>query len=124
MRKTEVVVEQKIVTLIALGYKYADISQKTGVPVPTIKKIKKRSQVRLGKIEERVIEKHVDEVSQMLKKSYSLINRLLDKEDAGLIEISIKDLLQISNEMSRQASISAPQAPRRQKLRSVYEKYL
>lgn len=124
MRRIEAAVEQRVITLIALGYRYADISQKTGVAVPTIKKIKKRSQHRLDKVEERVIEKHVDEVSQMLKKTYRLINRLLDKDEAGLVEVSIKDLLLISNEMYRQTAINAPQAPRHQKLNLVYKKYL
>lgn len=124
MRKTEAAVEERIVTLIALGYRYADISQKTGVAVPTIKKIKKRSQERLDKVEEQVIERHVYEVSQMLKKTYHLINRLLDKDEAGLVEVSIKDLLLISNEMHKQTAINAPQAPHHQKLNLVYKKYL
>lgn len=124
MRKTDPAIEQRIVTLIALGHRYADISQKTGIAVPTIKKIKKRSQSKLSKVEERIIEKHADEVSEALKKTYRLINRLLDRDEQGLIELSIQDVLLISNEMHRQASINPTPAPRHQQLEMVYKKYL
>lgn len=124
MKRVDPVTEQRIVTLIALGYAYADISDKTGVAVPTIKKIRSRSQERLDKVEERVIEKHVDEVSAILGKTYRQINRLFDKEERGEIELSINDVLAISREMYRQTAINPPQVPPRQNLELVYKKYL
>lgn len=124
MRKTEASLEQSIVTLIAIGTRYADISQKTGVAVQTIKKIKKRNHDKLNRVEERVIERHADEVSKMLNKTYYLINRLLDKDEEGLIELSIKDVLLISNEMCIQSTINLTPSARRQNLNSVYKKYL
>ena len=124
MKRVDPVTEQRIVTLIALGYAYADISDKTGVAVPTIKKIRRRSQERLDKVEERVIEKHVDEVTAILQKAYREINRVLDKSERGLIELPIKDLLTISNELHRQTVVKSPQAPHLQHLELVYKKYL
>ena len=124
MKRVDPVTEQRVVTLIALGYAYADISDKTGVAVPTIKKIRRRSQERLDKVEERVIEKHVDEVTAILQKSYREINHVLDNSERGLIELSIKDLLTISNELHRQTVANSPQAPRPQNLELVYKKYL
>lgn len=124
MRRTEAAIEQRVVRLIALGYRYGEISNRTGVAVPTIKKIKKRSQKQLNTVQEQVIERHVDEVSALQQKTYHLINRLLDKDEQGLISISIRDLLTISSEMHRQTAINAPQGHRHQKLNSVYKKYL
>lgn len=124
MKRVDPVSENRIVTLIALGYAYADISLKTGVAVPTIKKIRRRSQKRLDEVEERVIEKYVDEVTTILQKAYREINRVLDKSERGLIELPIKDLMAISNEMYRQTTVNFPQAPRPQSLELVYKKYL
>lgn len=124
MRRTDANTEQEIVRLIALRERYADISKKTGVAVPTIKKIKKRSQERILHIEVRVTEKLADDISTTLKQTYRLINRLLDKDEEGLIDLSVKDLLLISNEMHRQTTINSPQGPHRQKLQTVYKKYL
>lgn len=124
MKRVNPVVEQRVATFMALGYAYADISEKTGVAVPTIKKIKKRNQERLSKVEERVIEKHADEVTAILRKTYRQINRLFDKEERGEIELSINDVLAISNEMHKQTTLNPPDKPRRKNLELVYKKYL
>ena len=63
-------------------------------------------------------------MTAILQKAYREINRVLDKCERGLIELPIKDLLTISNELHRQTVVSSPQDPRPQNLELVYKKYL
>lgn len=49
--------EQLIVTRIAQGVRYTEISEETNTPVPTIKKIRKRNELMLVEIRQQNIKK-------------------------------------------------------------------
>lgn len=91
---------------ILFGDPYADISDRTGVPVSTIKKIKHRNYAQLQAVKHDAMAKQTDEISALVKRSNGMINRLLDKADRGELEVSITDLVSISREMYRQTTIN------------------
>ena len=92
--------EREVVKQIALGNKYADISVKTGVPVSTIKKIRKRNDLALKQIKQHIIQSDAHIAVRMRQKSLrELENRLDNASD----QITTKDLVSIIKEMSNQA---------------------
>ena len=123
MRATPLIKESEIISRILLGEKYSDISSKTGVAVSTIKKIKKRNQAKFIEINEAVTVSVIDEVRLALGKTYKALNRLLDKDQAGDINLSVRALLIISNAMYKQSAINYPSRNIPISVQNVLEKY-
>jgi hypothetical protein len=123
MRATPLIKESEIISRILLGEKYSDISLKTGVAVSTIKKIKKRNQAKFIEINDAVTVSVIDEVRLALGKTYKALNRLLDKDQAGDINLSVRELLIISNAMHKQSVINYPSRSTPLSIQNVLEKY-
>jgi hypothetical protein len=104
-QRTDPELERQVVTLIARGDRYANISHDTGVPVPTIKKIKRRNLAAIIEIEHRVVEWQAKTARRMLQKSYTQLERELDRALAGEIDIGIRELVAISREMFKQVQV-------------------
>jgi len=110
-KRTPPYTERKVITLIAVGLRYADISEQTGVAVSTVKKIKKRNTVQLVQVEERITDYQVDEATRILRQTYKLLSKILDQAEAGSADISIRDLLAISKEMFSRSEVTKADHP-------------
>jgi hypothetical protein len=107
MRRIIPQVEQQILTQILLGQPYAEIAEETGVAVSTIKKIRARNKALLQTNKDEIERWTADEAKGPLKRLYKLINKALDEADRGEREISIKDLVLLSNQMVLHGQIEA-----------------
>lgn len=112
MKKTSKIVEMEVMKRILAGELYASISAETGVPVSTIKKIKKRNyeafESRIKSVENSIYE----DMERMLKQSYRSLSNILDRDASGEITLSVRDLVSISSEMYKQTVInSTPRMP-------------
>lgn len=105
-RKTDPETERLVVTRIAAGVRYVDISEETNVPVPTIKKIRKRNQLLLVEIKKQNIKKEVVVVVSNLQKAHKLLANRLDQALIGQEKIADRDLVNIAREMYHQAQDS------------------
>lgn len=104
-QRTDPEVELRVVSLIAVGRRYADISEETGVAVPTIKKIKRRNPQALAKMQTVIIERQAKVAARIHQKSLNEIDKKLDRAEAGSEDITIKDLVSVSKEMFSQSQI-------------------
>ena len=104
-KRTDPEVERQVVTLIARGDRYADISETTGTPIPTIKKIKGRNKEALARIEDQIIRKQAESASRILSKSLNLLEQRLDMVAAGDENIKVRELVAITKEMHDQAQV-------------------
>lgn len=105
-KRTDPTTEQLIVTRIAQGVRYIDISEETNTPVPTIKKIRKRNDPLLAEVKQQIIKKEAVIVVSNLQKAHKLIAQRLDRALAGQERIADRDLVNIAREMHNQAEIS------------------
>jgi hypothetical protein len=112
-RRTEAHTENKIITMIAVGVRYAEISEHTGVAISTIKKIRKRNEAQFEKVEQQIVDWRASEAKKILQQTYKLLGNRLDRAEAGLEEISIMELLAISRAMFNQRESSKEMAPAR-----------
>lgn len=103
--KTDPRIEKQVVALIASGSKYADISEKTSVPVSTIKKIKRRNTEGLAQITKQIIQSQAQTAARLLQKSHRQIEKNLDRAFTGDVDIALKDLVSVSKEMFHQSQI-------------------
>ena len=104
-KRTDPEVERQVVTLIARGDRYADISQETGIPIPTIKKIKGRNKETLARIEDQIIRKQAESASRILRKSLNLLEQRIDSAARGEEEIKVRELVAITKEMHDQIQV-------------------
>ncbi len=124
MRRTAIEVERKVIEMILLGAPYVQISAETSVAVSTIKKIKKRSLVAFREVDEQAKLSVYEEVSELIRKTNSGINRILDMEERGEIRLSVSELLAISREMWKQTTTSSPLRRPSPTLDNIVKKYL
>lgn len=106
-RKTDPETERLVVTRIAAGIRYTDISEETNVPVPTIKKIRKRNELLLVEVRKQNIKKEVVVVVSNLQKAHKLLAQRLDQALIGQEKIADRDLVNIAREMYHQAQDTA-----------------
>lgn len=123
MKRTPIMTESKVLALIVTGQQYAAIASSTGVPISTIKKIRKRNLVKIRSCEAAIENEQLTIAGDNLKQTYVLLNRILDRVNRDEVHISIRDLLTISSTMRRQTDINAtPKAPP-QRLKNLVQKY-
>lgn len=92
MKKTNAAKERQVVTLIVLNERYADISNQTGVPVPTIKKIKKRNESAIAELKRRAFETQAQQISNIVSKANASIEAQLDQSEIN--DQKLTELLQ------------------------------
>lgn len=98
--------EQLVITRIAQGSKYQEIYEEIGVPVSTIKKIKKRNESLLIEVRQKNIRIEASIVVDNLQKVNKLIARRLDRVLEGKETIADRDLVNIAREMHSQAELN------------------
>ncbi|HUD07321.1 MAG TPA: hypothetical protein VMR34_05545 [Candidatus Saccharimonadales bacterium] len=103
--RTKPDVERNVVKLIALGYRYADVSVKTSVPMSTIKKIKKRNNPVLLQMKKAISKSDTDIVTRVHLKALRELEKRLD--DPYLIETN--SLVRIVKEMQSQKELISKQ---------------
>lgn len=123
MRRTSPDKEREVLTSILMGDTYAVVSQKTGVPVSTIKKIKKRSDIQLAHLHSHVAQEQADSAQELLQQTNKRIARLLALDRMGAIEISVNDLCRITEAMHAQTMINSSPLKSARTLTKVAQKY-
>lgn len=123
MRRTSPDKEQEVLTSILMGDAYAVVSQKTGVPVSTIKKIKKRSDIQLAHLHAQVVQEQAESAQELLQQTNKRIARLLALDKMGVITISVSDLCRITEAMHAQTIINSSPLKSVQTLTKVVQKY-
>lgn len=112
MKRTSKIVEMEVMKRVLAGELYASISESTGVPVSTIKKIKKRNYEAFAAHAESINSSIYVDMEKMLKQSYLSLSNILDRDASGEINLSVRDLITISSEMHKQTVInSTPRMP-------------
>ena len=123
MRRTSPNKEQEVLTSILMGDTYATISQNTGVPVSTIKKIKKRSDIQMSELHTHVVAEQLNSTEALLKQVNGQVGRLLEEAELGIRDISVVDLCRIMEALHAQTVIkSSPINPTRT-LTKIAQKY-
>lgn len=123
MRRTSPEKEQLVITSILMGEAYSVVSMKTGIPVSTIKKIKKRSDINMAHLHGHIAQKQADSVEALLRQTNQQIAKLLAKAEVGLIDISVNDLCSISNAMHAQTLINSTPTRPLKTLTNIMQKY-
>lgn len=138
MRKTAPTIERDVIKLIALGERYADIAARTGVRAPTIKKIRKRNIEAIDHLKARALETQAQQISSLVSRTNAQIKAQLDQAERdwnkleelaelyregeisrneyyrrkrGLKNLSIRELITISNAMHDQVNNERRFAP-------------
>lgn len=101
-KRTSHATERLVITNIAMGMKYQEIEEEFGVPVSTIKKIKRRNGSMLFEVRQRIIEKESDIAARLAIKANRLLEQRLDRALAGDEVVSTKDLVSIVKELPKQ----------------------
>lgn len=101
--------EQAILRLIVLGNSYPEISNKLDIPVSTIKKIRMRNSPRIESLRREALG-YAKLIKRVLDKTYDGIERILDANDRKEIDLSIKDLLRVSDTVFKQLQLKEGQA--------------
>lgn len=128
MKRTNPELEQHILTQILLGYPYSEIAQNTGVAVSTIKKIKSRNKAQYEKNEKELQQWSSEEAKASLQRTYRLLDAVLDEAERGVRELSVNEIILISNQMAIHEQISSatssggPLAKRQQNLDNLLSK--
>jgi hypothetical protein len=104
-RRTDPLIERKVLTRIAEGVRYIDISEETAVPVPTIKKIKARNVELLAEIRKINTKQEAAIVNRNMQKAHRLLEKRLDRALAGQEAIPTRELVYIVREMFKQSQI-------------------
>lgn len=123
MRRTSPNKEKEVLTSILMGDAYSVVSEKTGIPISTIKKIKKRSDIQISHIHTHVVQEQADSAYELLQQTNKRIGRLLDQDKLGIINISVGDLCRISSAMHAQTVINSSPLRSARTLAKVAEKY-
>lgn len=123
MRRTSPDKEKEVLTSILMGDAYAVVSEKTGVPVSTIKKIKRRSDIQMSHLHTHVAQEQADSAHELLKQTNKRIAKLLALDNMGAITISVNDLVRISNAMHAQTTVNSSPLRTVQALAKVAQKY-
>lgn len=123
MKRTSPNKEQQVLTSILMGDTYAMVSEKTGVPISTIKKIKKRSDIQMAQLHAHVVEQEADTAQTLLGQTNKRIARLLALDEMGAIDISIADLCRISEALYAQTLVNSSPLNSARSLTKVAQKY-
>src|SRR3990167_3052977 len=102
-QRTDPAKERLVITRIAKGMKYQEIYEEVGVPVSTIKKIKKRNLQLFYEVRQEIIKKDAAVAARLHYKAHILLERRIDAALAGRVEMSTKDLVSVVKEMTVQA---------------------
>lgn len=106
-----------------MGDTYAVVSQKTGTPISTIKKIKKRNDEAIARSYAKLADEQADSAHELLQQTNRRIARLLALDNMGAVTISVGDLCRISDAMHAQTIVnSSPQRTVRT-LTKIVQKY-
>lgn len=101
MRKVNPSIERHIVTLISAGFKYSTINSQTSVPIPTIKKIRKRNADRITALKSIAFSRQVTEVESLIAKTNTAITERIDKADEDEVVLDQLSCAYRSGEISR-----------------------
>lgn len=110
-QKTKPAAERKVVELIALGTRYVDIYEETGVAVSTVKKIKRRNKPAIYHIQQELLHQQTQVAKRLRQKSLRLISDFLSDVEVGIKDASLAELVAVSKEMHRQ-SMQEPEPAR------------
>lgn len=88
MRKTSASVEEQVVNLLAVGETQGSVCAQTGVPIPTIKKIRKRNAPLLERIRARATEVRVIQLADVVSRTNRLLMDRLDEVEAQEAELA------------------------------------
>lgn len=123
MRRTSPDKEREVLTSILIGDAYAVVSQKTGVPISTIKKIKKRNDKVVAQSYDQLADQQAETAHELLQQTNKRIARLLALDSMGAVTISVSDLCRISEAMHAQALINSSPLKSARTLTKVAQKY-
>lgn len=101
-RRTDPKTERLVITKIAQGIKYQEIYEEIGVPVSTIKKIKKRNLHLFYEVRQEIIKKDAAVAARLHHKAHILLERRIDAALTGKADMSTKDLVSVVKEMTAQ----------------------
>ncbi len=73
----------KVLALFVRGDTYAQVSQATGIPIPTLNKIKTRNKVSLDLMKSRVVEHQASMSKKLLEKSQGIMERKLNRVEVS-----------------------------------------
>ncbi|MBP9852840.1 MAG: hypothetical protein QG640_618 [Patescibacteria group bacterium] len=123
MKRTSPDKEREVLTSILMGDTYSEVSQKTNVPVSTIKKIKKRNDAAIAQSYTKHADEQADSAKELLQKTNKRIARLLALDGMGAINISVADLCRISEAMHAQTLVDSSPLKSAQTLTRITQKY-
>lgn len=123
MRRTSPDKEREVLTSILMGDTYVVVSQKTGVPVSTIKKIKKRNDEAVAHSYTQLADEQASSAKELLEQTNKRIARLLALDKMGAVTISVSDLCRISEAMHAQTMINSSPLNSARTLTKVAQKY-
>lgn len=123
MRRTSPDKEREVITSILMGDTYAIVSQKTGVPVSTIKKIKKRNDEAVTLSYGHLADEQAESAHEILQKTNKRIARLLALDSMGAVTISVNDLCRISEAMHEQTLVNSSPLRTTRTLKKIVQKY-
>lgn len=123
MRRTSPDKEREVITSILMGDTYAVVSQKTGIPVSTIKKIKKRNDEAVALYYGHLADEQAESAHEILQKTNKRIARLLALDSMGAVAISVNGLCRISEAMHAQTMINSSPLKSARTLTIVAQKY-
>lgn len=123
MRRTSPDKEREVLTSILMGDTYVVVSEKTGIPVSTIKKIKKRNDEAVSHSYNNLADQQAETAYELLQQTNKRIARLLALDQMGVIDISVNDLCNISSAMHAQTLVKSPPLRTLRTLTKVAQKY-
>jgi hypothetical protein len=123
MKRTSPDKEREVLTSILMGDTYAVVSQKTGVPVSTIKKIKKRNDEAVAHSYTQLANEQASSANELLQQTNRRIARLLALDNMGAISISVGDLCRISEAMHAQTMVDSSPLRTVRTLTKITHKY-
>lgn len=123
MRRTSPDKEQEVLTSILMGDTYSVASQKTNIPISTIKKIKKRNDKAVSEPYAKLAGQQAENALGLLQQTNKKIARLLALEGMGAIEMSVNDLCRISNAMHAQTLVNPTHTRSLKTLTNIAQKY-
>lgn len=123
MRRTSPDKEREVLTSILMGDTYVVVSQKTGVPVSTIKKIKKRNDEAVAHSYAQLADDQASSANELLQQTNKRIARLLALDRMGAVTVSVGDLCRISEAMYAQTMVNSSPLKSARTLTKVAQKY-
>lgn len=120
-QRTDPKTERLVITKIAQGIKYQEIYEEVGVPVSTIKKIKKRNLELYYEVKREITLHDAAVAARIHSKAHVLLERRIDAVLAGKEQISTKDLLSLVKEMTVQKQREKEEAEADKRAKQEFE---